>query len=373
ERIEQATYQQSALPEEVVHAKSERAYHMVRTRGANAASVALLLQLCRDLPDKNSAKLFERLAREWHTAGEIDLAGECRRTLLQKFPSSPEAKAAFLDLIQTYSSGEVAHAHRLTSAMKTSAEQGPANRQMLTYAGMFSTQQLKANKALQTPDLDWHRGTIQRLLGKEKAAIGLHTPLKRRPPGDSYRKRVDFEEWVTGDRESEAPIPTIACVYSAQRPHLDGVLDDPIWNGKVNESPTAKPQAVALRFAYDSEYLYFTAKVERKASIAFVPDERPRSRDTDLSNFDRVRFLLDVDRDYATAYEMTIDHRGWTSDACWGDATWNPEWFVAAHSSETHWQVEVAVAWSSLVDSPPTASDAWAVRCERLLPEQVVP
>ena len=29
-------------------------------------------------------------------------------------------------------------------------------------------------------------------------------------------------------------------------------------------------------------------------------------------------------------FELLIDSRGWTADRCWGDAAWNPEWFVAA-------------------------------------------
>lgn len=374
----QATYHQTPVIEDEIHAKSERVYHIVRTRGANAASMAMLVQLSRDLPEGVSVKLFSRLAREWHEAGEIDLASECRRTLMRKYPDSPESKTAFLKLIQTYSSGEVAHAHRLTAAMKSSAHEQPANRQMLTYAALFSTQQLKANKAThQSPALDWHRGTIQRLLGNEKAAIGLQTALKRRPPGDVYRQRVDMEEWLVGDRQSPVPLTTLACGFAAEKPYLDGVLNEAIWENPANKSPAtnnpaAKPQAVGGRFAYDSEYLYLAIAVEREEEVAYEADERPRKRDAELSKFDRVRLLLDIDRDYASSYELTIDHRGWTADACWGDATWNPEWFVAADSSDTHWQIEAAVSWDSLVETPPTAGDAWAVRFERLLPEQPV-
>lgn len=392
--VQPATYQQAALSKEVVsekasteklRAKSERIYHIVRTRGANASSVAMLVQLSRDLPEDASAQLFSRLAGEWHEAGEIDLASECRRTLLRKFPDSPEAKLAFLRLIQTYSSGELAHAHRLTAAIKSSSDEQPANRQMLTYAGLLATQTIKANKALEGPTLQWHRGTIQRLLGQEKAAIGLHTPLKRRPPGDAYRQRVDLEEWLAGDRQSPAPLPTIACSLSraeredgaAEKPYLDGVLDETIWQtpekrDPASKSPAPKPQAVRVQFAYDTEYLYLAIKAEKETSLTYELDDHPRQRDAELSQFDRVRILLDVDRDYATGYELTIDQRGWSADACWGDATWNPEWFIAADSSGRNWQIEAAVSWNSLVDSPPAAGDAWAVRCERLLPEQVV-
>ena len=60
-------------------------------------------------------------------------------------------------------------------------------------------------------------------------------------------------------------------------------------------------------------------------------ERSPRQRDADLSAHDRVTLRLDVDRDYTTAFELVVDHRGWTHDACWNDATWNPKWFVAAN------------------------------------------
>ena len=65
---------------------------------------------------------------------------------------------------------------------------------------------------------------------------------------------------------------------------------------------------------------------------------------------DRVAVRLDVDRDYTTAFELAVDHRGWTHDACWNDATWNPTWFVAAAADESTWTVEAAIPLAELVD-----------------------
>ena len=60
----------------------------------------------------------------------------------------------------------------------------------------------------------------------------------------------------------------------------------------------------------------------------------PRPRDADLAQRDRVDVLIDLDRDGATAYRLTMDHRGWTSEAAAGDTTWNPTWFVAAQTAD---------------------------------------
>ena len=106
----------------------------------------------------------------------------------------------------------------------------------------------------------------------------------------------------------------------------------------------------------------------------------PRTRDADLGAFDRVRLRLDVDRDYATAYELTVDRRGWPGDRCWEDAAWNPRWFIAAkqtpkrstqHDSAdgaASWSIEAALPWSELTDAAPRRGAAWTLGVERLAP-----
>ena len=83
-----------------------------------------------------------------------------------------------------------------------------------------------------------------------------------------------------------------------------------------------------------------------------------------------MRIRLDVDRDYTTFYSLSIDHRGWTNDACWGDTSWNPKWFVAAEGDAEHWTVEAAIPWGELTaTAPTTGAAAWAVSCERTPPD----
>ena len=91
-------------------------------------------------------------------------------------------------------------------------------------------------------------------------------------------------------------------------------------------------------------------------------------RDADLAAHDRVIVRLDVDRDYTTAFELTVDDRGWTHDACWNDATWNPTWFVAAAADEATWTVEAAIPLAQLVAEPPAAKHVWAASVVRTIP-----
>ena len=58
---------------------------------------------------------------------------------------------------------------------------------------------------------------------------------------------------------------------------------------------------------------------------------------------------LDVDRTYASYYHLTIDHRGWAADACCGDSSWNPKWFVAvARPPTASWTAEAAISLAEL-------------------------
>jgi len=78
--------------------------------------------------------------------------------------------------------------------------------------------------------------------------------------------------------------------------------------------------------------------------------------------------LIDLDRDFATYYRLAVDDRGWTREDCWGDATWNPTWFVAAASSADAWTAEAAIALDQLSGDLPEKGTAWAIGIQRIVP-----
>jgi hypothetical protein len=65
---------------------------------------------------------------------------------------------------------------------------------------------------------------------------------------------------------------------------------------------------------------------------------------------------------------LGIDYRGFTHDACIGDASWNPTWYVAASQAVGAWTVEAAIPLSELHLEPPTTHAAWALGLTRILP-----
>ena len=78
--------------------------------------------------------------------------------------------------------------------------------------------------------------------------------------------------------------------------------------------------------------------------------------------------FLDIDRDYATFYRLTVDHRGWTNDRLWEDRTWNPTWYVAALRNERGWTAEAAIPIKELTGQSPQPRETWAIGLQRVTP-----
>jgi hypothetical protein len=192
--------------------------------------------------------------------------------------------------------------------------------------------------------------------------------LAIRYPGEEWQQCGAVEQWLA-DRTRPLPAkPRIDCRFTAERPKLDGVLDDKCWQTSTTINSPITSHKSQITFSYDEQYLYFAIRCAKNADLDYTNDGSVRAYDADLTKHDRVRILIDVDRDYITYFSFSVDHRGFTNDACWQDQSWNPKWFVAAGGDNDHWTSETAIPWSELVSIPPTTGAAWAVACERVLP-----
>ncbi|HEY3393768.1 MAG TPA: hypothetical protein VGK58_13740, partial [Lacipirellulaceae bacterium] len=236
--------------------------------------------------------------------------------------------------------------------------------------------------------------------------LGYSNPAKRyflsfgdRPPSDTWRRCAETEQWLAQPDGQPPPKVLAACRRTLERPHLDGILDEPFWDaadrmrlrgetdvgrtimsadeldvGRTimsadgNNTTDRVVHPTAVRLAYDDAFLYIAVRCPKAIAVGYRPDDSPRPHDADLSQFDRVSLQLDVDRDFTTAFQLTVDHRGWTHDACWGDATWNPSWYVAAASDEATWTIEAAVPLAELTASAPAPKHVWAVAARRTIP-----
>ena len=170
------------------------------------------------------------------------------------------------------------------------------------------------------------------------------------PEDDPWRRCGQTEEWFAESAGLPPPKTLGTCRRATERPHLDGDSTNRSGNRPIACGFAAnRRRGPKSASTYDPQFLYLAIRCPKAAGVDYSPDDRPRPRDADLAQHDRVTVRLDVDRDYTTAFELTVDHRGWTRDACWGDATWNPTWFVAAAADESAWTVEAAIPLAELV------------------------
>ena len=217
--------------------------------------------------------------------------------------------------------------------------------------------------------------------GKAEAAQHYYQLLLNTRPRDSWWRCAAAERWLTeqaglapaAGAQRQPPKSVVPCAAAATKPYLDGKLDDEVWLAArpIELASPARDDgewgAVAY-VAYDDEFLYLAATCRKAPGVDYADTAAPRPRDGDLSRQDRVEFFIDIDRDAATYYHLAIDHRGWPNDACWGNAAWNPSWYIAVDKNEASWTVEAAIPLKELTPQKPDAGAAWSLGVQRIVP-----
>lgn len=409
--------------------------NIFRYAEGNPALLAQVGQMTSDLDESAAAALLYELATQFRLAHQFQLAADTLNLLARRFPNEPLADQALTWLVQFYASGETAHVYRTISeppglsseppGLSRRDHQGdkpPGSRRDET--GVVPTSALSEESSITSNhrfahavELVEHIARTRPLLYSEPqirvpwaraqgrlaraerqahawgdadstptsptldaSAFGSNEGAKRylealsiRYPGEAWQECGAVERWLAEPERPQPNKPRIDCRFTVDRPTLDGRLDEPLWGSATVLATKSASQTPPTEFhlAYDEQYLYIAIRCAKLDGFDGSADDRARTYDADLTAYDRVRLLVDVDRDYTTWFSLTVDQRGWTNDACWGDASWNPKWFVAAASDGDHWTVEAAIPWSELTATPPTTGDAWAVACERVLPGAV--
>jgi len=187
-----------------------------------------------------------------------------------------------------------------------------------------------------------------------------------------------------------APVlPLINLPKRSARPFLDGVLTDSIWEdaeellltpfirdgvdpatGTRRRSLSSGADISSLTMlAWDEEFLYVAARLQR-APEKSRPIELAmhRSYDAKHKNRDRLELEIDTDRDFGTAFQLTVDESGETSDRCWMLDKWNPKWFVALDADAATWRIEAAIPLKELSATGAKPGDLWNIRLRRIIP-----
>ncbi len=386
---------------------------------SSATWLSQIDSLTQGLSNQHVAELLWQLGQRYQRAGSGQSAAEAMELLVQRYSQEPLADAAAIWLVQYYASSEIAWRNRKESkyavqlVSATSQREDPAGpnvpttdeagapleiidrSQVSSLAGYAHTQAaspemspahragraIAAGKSIERQrPLLFARGEVQFPLFAA-ARHAMTTGAKPTLPTIRERHWVSAaaaEQWLV-DSKGDSPRPVLAVVTALEKPTLDGRLDEPLW--EVAKPVTLSGVAVdgeelpaAAVLARDAEFLYVAVTCKKVAGIDYAKDNSTRPHDTDLAARDHVRLCLDVDRDYATWWELAFDHRGFPSAsiggaACGSDPTWNPQWFLAAGGDDEWWTVEAAIPLTELGPQPPEVRDVWAAQLQRFVPK----
>jgi len=351
----------------------ERSGQDPRTR---AALLAEARELTEGLDNATAADILYQSAQRYHGAGDWPLAAEVLEMLCQGYADEPLARPAQLWLVQYYASSEAKL--RLEASERSAVVQATALLGARDTDLSMERVQTRANALQQTlPDLfaqpavGFSLAAAQRR-PQSRQAERFYATQRSNAIDRAWRQCAQLEQWLT-DLRGVPPKPVVRCRPTASRPHLDGKLDDPFWkeaDAAALRSPVGDDSAwpAAVRMAYDRQFLYVAIEARKAPGLRYEPASGPRHRDADLTSHDRVDLYLDLDRDYATYFHLAIDDRGCTREDCWGDATWDPAWFVATATSADGWTAEIAIPFDQLTSSIPEKDAAWALGVVRVVP-----
>ncbi len=357
--------------------------------------------------DSAAMTVFE-LAQRYHQHGRIDLAAQTYGLLVERYPDHALAAPAFVWLIQYWSSGEIdwrGHARQqlaqhvesrsgqvvdkqgeveLTAfapqdtsipAQDLGATADPQARQIARASRVQALERLLARTRptlAAEPVVFFPINALRRAAPENQSARGVRNFLQGRAD-DAWRTCAAAELWREEGRTEASPKPLWNCRRIKQRPKLDGVLNDEVWQnlealGLIGLSDDADAWPTTLVAARDEQFLYIAIAAAKNSECTYDEENVPRQRDEDLSKQDRVEISLDIDRDYVTAWRLAVDSRGRVHDSCWGDDAWNPKWYVAASQDDDAWYVEAAIPWDQLVPQAPMPADTWSATVRRIAP-----
>jgi photosystem II stability/assembly factor-like uncharacterized protein/TolA-binding protein len=327
--------------------------------------LAQIDDLTRDLDEDRAAQIVYQLADQQYRAGRWLLAADMFQVLAERYPQHWLCPSAMLWLVQYHASSEAAWRIKQSEGQKRFERAVALGREIER-----TRPELFAEPAVRFP-----LAAAYRNLGQARQAERLYQLQSRSGDEDAWSACAQGELRLS-DPKNRSSRATLTCVRAETRPRLDGRLDDAVWQrAKPAMLQSAQhddgewPGVVML--AYDAEFFYIGAHCRAGPGATPPPQTGSmpaRQRDADLSGHDRIEVLIDIDRDYATYFRLVIDDRGWTNDSCWGDGTWNPEWYVAAKWEGDAWTVETAIPLAELTGQPPRPHETWAIGVQRVVP-----
>ena len=373
------------------------------------AWLAQVDDLTRGLSPGTAAHILYQLAQHYRAAGRYDLTAETLLLLVRRQPDHPMTEPALLWLMRFANSSEVQWGLLQRRGNRDALEGTPSAATAVVPAGYTTAgeiseagrddrprrlpntvaqaaselgatnQTIKLGEFIRRtrpplyadPAIRFALAAARRKSGSKPETLHLWQQLAVSELADGWTQAARGELWLD-NRRGRCPKPVLSCGRAREKPHLDGQLDEPCWEAcqpAILASTLQEDQEwpATVRLAYDAEYLYLGIQCRKAAQAEYPTSDQTRARDPDLQDRDRVDVLIDIDRDYTTYFRLTVDYRGWTGEACFGDIRWNPDWYVAARSDDETWTAEAAIALQELTLQAPL-NDTWVVGIQRTVP-----
>ncbi len=370
-------------------------------------------QWVRGLEPGPAGQFLYHLGQMFIRRGQWPAAAEVLELLVELQPEHPAAGPAMVWLVQYYASMEAAWRVHGMERRVTPQMAAPAWDQKLLEdrweraAALARLLEKHHPHLFLLPEVRFPLAVADRARGYPKQAQRWFFAQRRSLTHDAWWACAQMEDWLERP-EGQPPKPLAFCTPAGAKPRLDGRLDEPFWreakplvlgreplsakttspdaaptNANRPEQPSPKegpskptsetpPQekilSAEVRLAYDTQYLYLGVRCPKASGVEYPTSGGPRPRDPDLADHDRVEIFLDLDRDWTTYWRLVVDHRGWTGESCWGDRSWNPQWFVAAQEDAHSWTVEAAIGLDQLTGFFPKANSRWTIGVQRIVP-----
>ena len=374
--------------------------HAVKDEQRGALLLGQMLKLSEDLPPARSVEVLAHLANKANENGNLSLAADMHHQIVRNYPSHVLAERSAAWLLGYYASSEMQFLSRgsVEFATPTAPKEVPDAESAEEPSGI-ATVSFDDPTNYKSPTKSPERTakliaelnqTMPQVLADPSLAFlleRLHAEQGHSRQGESYIRRLlnlgqenpwcRRAQWelVLGRGNSQVDAPAVAANYEESKPVLDGRLNDRVWQtGKPVDfqagtlSPEAGAPPAAMIVGFDDDYLYLAIRCMKSKNFRYeAPGQRARERDADLQTTDRVHIYLDLDRDYATSYCLSVDYRGRTADSLSGNMAWNPNWYVAADQDATTWTIEAAIPFKELSAQALQPGDTWGMAVQRVI------
>ena len=206
---------------------------------------------------------------------------------------------------------------------------------------------------------------VKQLGGLDEAKPYFQNVLKAKP-------HAEFSPAARDELRTSNEGITTKAVLTSQRPHLDGLPNDAVWQEVMKDRQTIKVAKLngalmddIAMVARDDEFVYIYARCYRSNRFQYESrTEKIRQRDADMTNRDRIEISFDVDRDLVSSWNLQVDWQGQVHESCGGDISWNPKMYVANHVDDSVWSIECAIPIKDLAAKFKTG-DAWRLNIRR--------